>query len=208
MGRYKSYREPKRRGFDDDYAPQDRVAGGPLINPRSSTLQASEPVEAIVKWFNAEKGFGFVSVSGGADAFIHIRQLESAGHSRVPEGARVTVRIGQGPKGPDVSEVIEVHTNSTEVANSTERRFLPPSSSTHRESSIGTSEERIGSVKWYNATKGFGFIGQDSGGKDVFVHATELDRAGLSGLVEGQRVRMQIGEGKKGPEARSIELLD
>ena len=127
MGRYKSYREPKRRGFDDDYAPQDRAAGGPPINPRPSTLQASDPIEAIVKWFNAEKGFGFVSVSGGADAFIHIRQLESAGHSSVPEGARVTVRIGQGPKGPDVSEVIEVHTNSTEVANSTEQRFLPPS---------------------------------------------------------------------------------
>ena len=53
----------------------------------SERARASEPVEAIVKWFNAEKGFGFVAVVGGSEAFIHIRQLEAAGHSSVPEGA-------------------------------------------------------------------------------------------------------------------------
>jgi CspA family cold shock protein len=63
-------------------------------------------------------------------------------------------------------------------------------------------------VKWYNAEKGFGFIGQDGGEKDVFVHVTTLERDGLSGLAEGQRVRMKIGQGQKGPEALSIELLD
>ena len=60
----------------------------------------------------------------------------------------------------------------------------------------------------YKADKGFGFVRQDGGGKDVFIHATALERAGLSGLVEGQRVRMQIGQGKKGLEAHSIELID
>jgi CspA family cold shock protein len=60
----------------------------------------------------------------------------------------------------------------------------------------------------YRVDKGFGFVGQDDGGKDVFVHATTLARAGLNGLSEGQRVRMQIGQGKKGPEAQAIELLD
>ncbi len=60
----------------------------------------------------------------------------------------------------------------------------------------------------YKADKGFGFVGQDNGGKDVFVHASALTRAGLSGLTEGQRVRMQVGQGQKGLEARSIELLD
>jgi CspA family cold shock protein len=51
-------------------------------------------------------------------------------------------------------------------------------------------------------------VAADRGGKDVFVHATTLDRSGLSELPEGQRVRMQISQGQKGPEARSIELLD
>jgi cold shock CspA family protein len=73
---------------------------------------------------------------------------------------------------------------------------------------IGELKESIGTVKLYKADKGFGFVGQDSGGKDVFVHATALARAGLSGLAEGQRVRMQIGQGQKGLEAQAIELLD
>jgi cold shock CspA family protein len=58
-------------------------------------------------------------------------------------------------------------------------------------------------------TRGSGLSGgQDGGGQDVFVHATTLARAGLSGLAEGQRVRMQIGQGQKGLEAQTIKLLD
>jgi CspA family cold shock protein len=209
MGRYKDYREPKRRGYDDDYTPQDQVTGkqANYPSPRPSAPQASEPLEAIVKWFNAEKGFGFVAVVGGSDAFMHIRQLEAAGHSSVPDGARVKVRIGQGQKGPEVTEVVEVDTSTAQMMSTTGRRPGLRSVS-QRQSGVGPTEECVGSVKWYNPDQGFGFVGQDGGGKDVFVHATTLDRGGLSGLTEGQRVRMQIGQGQKGPEARSIELLD
>jgi cold shock CspA family protein len=73
---------------------------------------------------------------------------------------------------------------------------------------VGSTTESIGTVKMYKADKGFGFVGQDGGGKDVFVHATALARAGLSSLAEGQRVRMQVGQGQKGLEAQRIELLD
>jgi CspA family cold shock protein len=207
MGRYKDYREPKRRGYDDDYTPQDQVTGkqANYPSPRPSAPQASEPLEAIVKWFNAEKGFGFVAVVGGSDAFMHIRQLEAAGHSSVPDGARVKVRIGQGQKGPEVTEVVEVDTSTAQMMSTTGRR---PGPRPQWQYGVGSTEECVGSVKWYNPDKGFGFVGQDGGGKDVFVHATTLDRGGLSGLAEGQRVRMQIGQGQKGPEARSIELLD
>jgi cold shock CspA family protein len=73
---------------------------------------------------------------------------------------------------------------------------------------VGATSESIGTVKVYKTDKGFGFVGQDNGGKYVFVHASALTRAGLSGLTEGQRVRMQVGQGQKGLEARSIELID
>ena len=146
-------------------------------------------------------------MAGGPEAFLHVRQLEAARHSSVPEGARVKVRIGQGQKGPEVTEVIEVDTSTAQVTSTTERHSAPRSSS-QRQPDVGSTEESVGSVKWYNATKGFGFIGQDSGGKDVFVHAKTLERGGLSGLREGQRVRMQVGQGQKGLEARSIEPLD
>ena len=73
---------------------------------------------------------------------------------------------------------------------------------------VGSTTQSIGTVKMYKADKGFGFVVQDGGGKDVFVHATALARAGLIGLAEGQRLRMQIGQGQKGLEAQTIELLD
>ena len=69
------------------------------------------------------------------------------------------------------------------------------------------SERITGTVKWFNGDKGFGFIERE-GGKDVFVHATTLGRVGLKELSEGQRVRMQVGQGKKGLEAQAVELLD
>jgi cold shock protein len=206
MGRYKDYREPRRRGYDDDYIPQDRGAERQPSNSRQSAPRVSEPLTATVKWFNAEKGFGFVAVVGGSEAFLHIRQLEAAGHSSLPEGARIKVRIGQGQKGPEVTELVEVDGSATRVTSTTGPRGSH--STSQRQAPVGTTTECVGSVKMYNAERGFGFVGQDGGGKDVFVHATTLERGGLVALAEGQRVKMQIAQGQKGLEARSIELLD
>jgi cold shock protein len=202
MGRYKDYnREPRRGGFDDEQG-STRASGSRSGYRRTSPSQAAEPVEAIVKWFNAEKGFGFIDVVGGAQAFMHIRQLEAAGHRSLPEGARIKVRIGQGQKGLEVTEILEVLSDTVPMRSSALRPRATPSQVR------GQVAESTGTVKVYKADKGFGFVGQDGGGKDVFVHATALARAGLSGLVEGQRVRMQVGQGQKGLEAQSIELLD
>ena len=203
MGRYKDYREPKRRGYDDDNFVAERTPEPRRSYQRPSASQASEPVDAVVKWFNAEKGFGFVAYLGSSEAFMHIRQVEAAGHSSVPEGARIKVRIGQGQKGPEVTEVIEVDLSSAQSRKPEEEpRPAIPSRV------VGQTEESIGTVKMYRADKGFGFVVQDSGEKDVFVHATALARSGLSGLTAGQRVRIQIGQGQKGLEAQAIKLLD
>src|SRR3977135_297689 len=163
MGRYKDYREPKRRGYDDDYTPQDRVAERRPSNPRQSAPQASEPVEAIVKWFNAEKGFGFVAMVDGAEAFMHIRQLEAAGHSSVPHGARGKVRIGQGQKGPEVTEVIEVDPSTAQLTSTPAGRSAPRSSP-QRQPDVGPTEGCGGSGKWYHGEKGCGCVVQCGGG--------------------------------------------
>jgi cold shock protein len=124
MGRYKDYdREPRGGGHNDDQPSDDRAYGGRPKFPSRSAPQASVPVEAVVKWFNVEKGFGFVAVVGGSEAFMHIRQLEAAGHGSLPEGARVKVRIGPGQKGLEVTEVIEVDTSTAQVGSQTGEEF-------------------------------------------------------------------------------------
>ena len=65
----------------------------------------------------------------------------------------------------------------------------------------------IGQVKFFNTTKGFGFISPEGGGKDVFVHVTAVQAAGLRGLNEGQRVSFEVEADKRGPKAVNLKLV-
>ena len=64
-----------------------------------------------------------------------------------------------------------------------------------------------GAVKWFNAEKGYGFIAQDDGGADVFVHYSAIDTQGYRSLDEGQRVEFEITQGPKGPQAEKVQAL-
>lgn len=66
-----------------------------------------------------------------------------------------------------------------------------------------------GTVKWFNATKGFGFIAPDGGSKDVFVHISALERAGLTTLADGQKVSFELETGRDGRQSASkLALAD
>jgi CspA family cold shock protein len=62
----------------------------------------------------------------------------------------------------------------------------------------------VGTVKWFNATKGFGFITPDGGGEDLFVHQSEIQMTGYRELTEGQRVEFEVTQGKKGMQASAV----
>ena len=64
-----------------------------------------------------------------------------------------------------------------------------------------------GSVKWFNAEKGYGFIAQDGGGADVFVHYSAIDTTGYKSLEEAQRVEFEITQGPKGPQAENVHTI-
>ena len=171
---------------------------------RPQTQEASEmSVRAKVKWFNPAKRFGFVELADGSgDAFLHLTVLLRLGISTLQPGETLELRVASGERGPVVTEVIDVD-SSTAVARKPSRTSLPPPDD---RADAEASVQEAGTVKWYNPAKGFGFIVRDGGGKDIFVHASALQRAGLMNLSEGQRVVVGILEGQKGPEAGSIRL--
>ncbi len=193
-------RRPRKRGFDDDFPPHDSGWPPPGMAPsRPMTSFGGPEVGAVVKWFNAEKGFGFVEVENGSgDAFLHISVLQRAGADSVNPGANLRVRVGPGQKGQQVTEVLEIKEGEAPAPSGPRfgggRSYAP----------AGSGQEMRGTVKWYNAQKGFGFVTPETGGKDVFVHATALERSGMPPLAEGQAVTMMVVQGKKGPEAASV----
>ena len=179
--------------------------------------EASRPVptgperQAKVKWFNGEKGFGFVELTDGSgEAFLHISVAEAAGHASLEPGTTLTVRVGQGAKGPQITEITAVDASTAEPARGggggggggarfgsrAPRSFERPA---------GPAEEVEGQVKWYDPKKGFGFVAVD-GSKDVFIHRSVLAREGINELAEGQRIHMKVVPGAKGLEAIGLSL--
>jgi cold shock protein len=205
--REQDFRQSRRRDFDaETYHPQPRAFG---TRPRFSQPRFEAPsgpaVHGVVKWFNPEKGFGFVELSDGSgDAFLHGSVLAQSGINAVQQGETLEVRVGPGHKGPHVTEVLSVDNSTATPMASQRSRFR---AETSNGPSTDTAVEETGAVKWFNTERGYGFIALANGGKDVFVHVSALERSGIEGLSEGQRVVVDVVEGRKGPEAARVRLI-
>lgn len=152
-------------------------------------------VAAVVKWFNPVKGFGFVQPSDGSpDAFLHISVLQEIGRRDLPEGAKIVCDLAQGRKGLQVASINRIEE-------------IPETAPQMESFGDGETTQLEGTVKFFNAEKGFGFVIPDDGSKDVFVSARTLQRVGLASLESNQRVRLSIRHGQKGPMAEHVEIL-
>ena len=219
MRKDKGFRGPRRRGFDDDmpYVPEGGRSSRPAPRPPSGFSRepagAEGPaIDATVKWFNGEKGFGFAELADGSgDAFLHIGALQASGHETVAPGARLRVQVGQGAKGPQITRVLEVdETSATQAAPRAPSRGAPRPGGPgggRNAPDLSAAVPLAGTVKWFNSEKGFGFVASEDGGKDVFVHISVLGSAGLETLPEGKRVSMRVVDTPKGREAVSITLV-
>lgn len=170
-----------------------------------------ERAAARVKWYNPTKGFGFVKTeTGEPDAFMHASVLPQEDTQDLPTGATVVCDLAEGQKGLMVVTVYEVDRSTADPdfgggdkkpgggAGPGAPRRPPPGP---------VSDPFEGTVKFYNAAKGFGFVVPDNGGPDVFVSARVLERCGVPAIDSDQRVRVTSREGDKGPMAESVEVI-
>lgn len=140
-----------------------------------------------VKFFNAGKGFGFIQQDGGGeDVFVHISAVERAGLDGLAEGQQLKFNlVDRGGKisASDLEAVGDVI--PVEKRPEAPQRQL-------------TGERSSGTVKFFNAMKGFGFITRDDGQADAFVHISAVERSGMSGLNEGDRLEFDIEVDRRG----------
>ena len=183
--------ETGRRAFEHAAGIEESAA--PTRFDAVLPLADGATVEAAVKWFNATKGYGFVELAGGGDAFLHLKALREIGRQTLPSGAKVRVVARTGSRGAEVVRIVEVDTRSV-IERSPRRSTFDPSA----------AFELTGKVKWFDDARGFGFIASDDFGRDVFVHSTTLDASAVQGLSEGQAVSMRVVETPKGREAIAI----
>ncbi|HEY7991591.1 MAG TPA: cold-shock protein [Stellaceae bacterium] len=188
---------------------------------RNEEPQSGRRVEARVKWFNAAKGFGFVTLTDGSpDAFLPMAVLRRAGYDNVGEGAVLVCEIGPGAKGPLVLNVLNVDESQVVARAPRGGGYGDRGDRGGRDSygdrgggygggggSGGPAQSLDGAVKWFEPDKGYGFISPDGGGKDIFIHVTALRRSGVNELAAGQRVRVDVVEGRKGLEADRVTLI-
>ena len=174
------YQGGNRGGFGGD------STGGA---PRGGGMPAQVVGEGkgVVKFFNAQKGFGFIQrEDGGEDVFVHISAVEKAGLSGLAEGQ--TLEFTLVDRGGKVSASdIQIDGDVIPV----QAAPAPPK----RES---TGERTSGTVKFFNAQKGFGFITRDDGQADAFVHISAVERSGLSGLDEGDQIEFDVEIDRRG----------
>jgi cold shock protein len=146
--------------------------------------------KGVVKFFNPQKGFGFiVRDDGGEDVFVHISAVEQAGLTDLADGQPLEFTlVDRGGRISATNLRIDGEPMAVERAERGPQRQL-------------TGEKAQGTVKFFNAMKGFGFIQRDDGQPDAFVHISAVERAGIPTLNEGDRLEFELEVDRRGKTA-------
>jgi cold shock protein len=165
--------------------------------------------KGVVKFFNGQKGFGFiVRDDGGEDVFVHISAVEQAGFTGLADGQPLEFTLVD--RGGRVSATdLKIEGDPMPVQERAPRDDAPRGGYGDRAGPGGgggpqrqlTGEKAQGTVKFFNAMKGFGFISRDDGQPDAFVHISAVERAGMVSLNEGDRVEFELEVDRRGKTA-------
>lgn len=160
-------------------------------------------LSGVVKWFDAVKGYGFVVPDDGeGDVLLHFSALKEIGRRSVPEGATVKCMVVRRPKGRQAIRVTGLDLSTALTPPAREREGLASVAPVMPE---GEAVEAV--VKWFNRSRGYGFVSLGDGQQDIFVHMEVLRRAGLADLEPGEQVRIAVGRGERGLLATMIQAV-
>ena len=154
--------------------------------------------KGVVKFFNPQKGFGFiVRDDGGEDVFVHISAVEQAGLTDLADGQPLEFTLVD--RGGRVSATnLRIEGEPMAVERSSGGAGAGGGGGPQRQL---TGEKASGTVKFFNSMKGFGFIQRDDGQPDAFVHISAVERAGIPTLNEGDRLEFEIEVDRRGKYA-------
>ncbi|WP_299323957.1 cold-shock protein [Parasphingopyxis sp.] len=195
---YQGYNEPSGGfgGFRESGGYEDRGGGGGGYRGGGGggdrmPAQVVGEGKGVVKFFNAQKGFGFiVRDDGGDDVFVHISAVERAGLTGLAEGQPLSFNLVDRNGKVSASDLVI----DGEPLPVPDRQDRGPQRQL-------TGEKASGTVKFFNAMKGFGFIQRDDGQPDAFVHISAVERAGMPTLNEGDRLDFELEVDRRGKHA-------
>lgn len=154
-------------------------------------------VDGKVKWFDAVKGYGFMtpdpgqSVPSHEDIMIHVSCLRSAGITSMSEGGAVSCLVVRRDKGLQAKDILQYETPEQESGE------------------FAGKPQDVVVVKWFNRAKGYGFVNrQDKPDEDIFVHMVAVRKAGMEDLQDGQILMAVIEAGPKGEHIALLRLPD
>ena len=200
-------------GFAGGGAPSGGFRSGGGAAPRGGMpAQVVGEGTGVVKFFNAQKGFGFVvRDDGGEDVFVHISAVEQAGLVGLAEGQPLGFTLVD--RGGRISATdLKIDGEPMPVTDRGPPRDRDAGPGAPRNGGAGgasggaparslTGEKATGTVKFFNAMKGFGFIQRDDGQPDAFVHISAVERAGMTTLNEGDKLTFDLEIDRRGKQA-------